>query len=50
MSETTSVLFIIHIDLKTMYTYIYNIMKAKNIIYCAHTGVDPGMLTMGDVS
>ena len=46
-SKTTSVLFIIRIDLKTM--YIYNIMKTKNIIYCAHIGVDPGMSTMGDV-
>ena len=40
--------FIICIDLKTM--YIYNIMKIKNIIYCAHTGVDLGILIMGDVS
>ena len=30
--------------------YIYNIMKTKNIIYCAYTGVDLGMSTIGDVS
>ena len=47
-SDTTSVLFIILIDLKTI--YIYNIMKTKNIIYCAQTSVDPGMSTIGDVS
>ena len=47
-SEITSILFIIRIDLKSM--YIYNIMKTKNIIYFAHTSVDPSMSTMGDVS
>ena len=28
----------------------FHILKSKNNIYCAHTGVDQDMSTMGDVS
>ena len=41
-SETTSVPFIIHIDFISQ--------KPENIIYGAHTSVDPGMSNMDDAS
>ena len=41
--------FIIHIDLWKYNTYRFYI-KNKKYIYCAHTGVEPGMSTMGDAS
>ena len=43
--------FIIHIDFIKHNTYRFYIMKTrKNIIYDAHTGVDPGMSSIGDAS
>ena len=39
----------IYIDFSNHNTYRFYIKKSK-YIYCAHTGVDPDMSTMGDAS
>ena len=41
--------FIIHIDFQNIIRIDFYIKSQKHI-YCAHTGVDPGMSTIGDAS
>ena len=38
------------IDFQNIIHINFYIVKSKNTIYCAHTSVDPGLSTMGDVS
>ena len=49
-SESTNVLFIIHIDFKNIIHISFYILKSENTIYYAHTSVDLGMSSMGDAS